>query len=371
MYGGCFTWTPDGSAVVVLRDGRRAAAPTRAGRAGGAVGPRRRRSADRRTSGRSRRFVRRRRRRHRRGVAGIRSGGTVTTAGRRWPRLLRRPDGRPDRPVRQLPGVERSRHALGRGGAGDSGGERHGRVEQRAVATVRRRRPAAPVRSRRHGGPRSRRCRLAAGVAGSPAAPRRRRRRPSTPMRRGGRDKRRSPSRRTAATLPSPATSAGSVGCRWSTSTPAPAATSLVGSTASCRGAATGSPRFAPGPARRRRSPSMTRTRGNVGPWPLVRRRAGTMCRSSSPRRSRWTTTGRRCTPAGTEPGTDRSPAGDAARRADRAMARHVHAARRHVAAAGWDVLLPDHRGSTGHGRAYQQALDGRWGELDVSDTAA
>ncbi len=37
----------------------------------------------------------------------------------------------------------------------------------------------------------------------------------------------------------------------------------------------------------------------------------------------------------------------------------------------GWDVLLPDHRGSTGHGRAYQQALDGRWGELDVSDTAA
>ena len=32
----------------------------------------------------------------------------------------------------------------------------------------------------------------------------------------------------------------------------------------------------------------------------------------------------------------------------------------------GWDVLLPDHRGSTGHGRAYQQALRGRWGELDV-----
>lgn len=37
----------------------------------------------------------------------------------------------------------------------------------------------------------------------------------------------------------------------------------------------------------------------------------------------------------------------------------------------GWDVLLPDHRGSTGHGRAYQQALQGRWGELDVSDTVA
>ncbi|MGI9053760.1 MAG: S9 family peptidase [Ilumatobacteraceae bacterium] len=37
----------------------------------------------------------------------------------------------------------------------------------------------------------------------------------------------------------------------------------------------------------------------------------------------------------------------------------------------GWDVLLPDHRGSTGHGRAYQQALNGRWGELDVADTVA
>jgi dipeptidyl aminopeptidase/acylaminoacyl peptidase len=37
----------------------------------------------------------------------------------------------------------------------------------------------------------------------------------------------------------------------------------------------------------------------------------------------------------------------------------------------GWNVLVPDHRGSTGHGRAYQQALRGRWGELDVSDTVA
>jgi dipeptidyl aminopeptidase/acylaminoacyl peptidase len=37
----------------------------------------------------------------------------------------------------------------------------------------------------------------------------------------------------------------------------------------------------------------------------------------------------------------------------------------------GWHVLVPDHRGSTGHGRAYQQALHGRWGELDVHDTVA
>jgi dipeptidyl aminopeptidase/acylaminoacyl peptidase len=35
----------------------------------------------------------------------------------------------------------------------------------------------------------------------------------------------------------------------------------------------------------------------------------------------------------------------------------------------GWNVLVPDHRGSAGHGREYQQAMRGRWGELDVSDT--
>ena len=38
--------------------------------------------------------------------------------------------------------------------------------------------------------------------------------------------------------------------------------------------------------------------------------------------------------------------------------------------AQGWNVVVPDHRGSTGHGRAYQQALRGRWGELDTSDIA-
>jgi dipeptidyl aminopeptidase/acylaminoacyl peptidase len=37
----------------------------------------------------------------------------------------------------------------------------------------------------------------------------------------------------------------------------------------------------------------------------------------------------------------------------------------------GWAVLVPDHRGSTGHGRAFTQALAGRWGELDTSDVAA
>jgi dipeptidyl aminopeptidase/acylaminoacyl peptidase len=33
-------------------------------------------------------------------------------------------------------------------------------------------------------------------------------------------------------------------------------------------------------------------------------------------------------------------------------------------------VLVVDPRGTTGHGRAYQQALNGAWGRLDVDDTA-
>jgi dipeptidyl aminopeptidase/acylaminoacyl peptidase len=37
----------------------------------------------------------------------------------------------------------------------------------------------------------------------------------------------------------------------------------------------------------------------------------------------------------------------------------------------GWDVVVPDPRGTTGHGRAYQQALHDEWGRLDVHDTAA
>ena len=37
----------------------------------------------------------------------------------------------------------------------------------------------------------------------------------------------------------------------------------------------------------------------------------------------------------------------------------------------GWSVLAPDHRGSSGHGRAYQQAMREQWGVIDVADTAA
>lgn len=42
-----------------------------------------------------------------------------------------------------------------------------------------------------------------------------------------------------------------------------------------------------------------------------------------------------------------------------------------YLVARGYHVLVPDHRGSTGHGRAFAQALNGRWGELDVADTVA
>jgi dipeptidyl aminopeptidase/acylaminoacyl peptidase len=37
----------------------------------------------------------------------------------------------------------------------------------------------------------------------------------------------------------------------------------------------------------------------------------------------------------------------------------------------GWAVLAVNHRGSTGYGRAYAQAMRGLWGVMDVADTAA
>lgn len=36
----------------------------------------------------------------------------------------------------------------------------------------------------------------------------------------------------------------------------------------------------------------------------------------------------------------------------------------------GWAILFPDYRGSTGWGRAYTQALRGRWGAADADDVA-
>ena len=41
-----------------------------------------------------------------------------------------------------------------------------------------------------------------------------------------------------------------------------------------------------------------------------------------------------------------------------------------YLCAQGWTVFFPNHRGSTGHGRAYAQALREGWGELDVDDIA-
>ncbi|MEM9515654.1 MAG: prolyl oligopeptidase family serine peptidase [Actinomycetota bacterium] len=37
----------------------------------------------------------------------------------------------------------------------------------------------------------------------------------------------------------------------------------------------------------------------------------------------------------------------------------------------GYQIVIPDHRGSTGYGRAFQQALHGGWGRTDVDDIAA
>ena len=40
-------------------------------------------------------------------------------------------------------------------------------------------------------------------------------------------------------------------------------------------------------------------------------------------------------------------------------------------ASRGWAVLVPDHRGSTGWGRAHAQGLAGGWGVVDVADCSA
>ncbi|MGH8978213.1 MAG: alpha/beta hydrolase family protein, partial [Acidimicrobiia bacterium] len=41
------------------------------------------------------------------------------------------------------------------------------------------------------------------------------------------------------------------------------------------------------------------------------------------------------------------------------------------LVARGCAVLQPNYRGSTGHGRAYTQSLNGGWGVMDVADVAA
>ena len=59
-------------------------------------------------------------------------------------------------------------------------------------------------------------------------------------------------------------------------------------------------------------------------------------------------------------------------RRPDRPAPGHLRRRGRRGSSTGaGPLLVPDHRGSTGHGRAYAQAMAGRWGELDVADCAA
>jgi dipeptidyl aminopeptidase/acylaminoacyl peptidase len=42
-----------------------------------------------------------------------------------------------------------------------------------------------------------------------------------------------------------------------------------------------------------------------------------------------------------------------------------------HWVGRGCRVLVVDHRGTTGHGRAFQQSLNGHWGDFDTSDVVA
>ncbi len=176
--------------------------------------------------------------------------------------------------------------------------------------------------------------------------------------------------RRTGIGSRSPATRPGSAGCASST-----LATRDVDRRGSrCarsahlgRGAARRPPERARGP--RRRSSATTRRPGSEPSWRSDRSPAGRRPTSPSLSWSRSSTTAR---PARASVRRRTGPHDLlGARRADRPVAGRVPAADRLLVVQGWDVLVPDPRGTTGHGRAYQQALRGEWGRRDVDDTAA
>ena len=370
--GGCFDWLPDGSGVVYAGDRRRAVAPARAraARAGRLTTGRRRPSGPGAGRGPGR-LVRRLRGRPGRGLAAAarrRRRAAASTTGSTTSAST--PPSIPTGRHRGLPGVERAGHAVGRRASIVTVDARRRHAVD--VAPAGRGRPAAAVRARRHPGRAS--TTAPAGsqvwwgdrplVAGGdevehagpswglgPAVVRRR--------------------RRTAGGSPSPATSGGSAGCASPTSATG-AVTEIargVHGQLSWRGDRLAALRTGA------RTPTqvVVYDTADVG-TPRRRRRTGRRLGRRRPGRaraaSRSTTTGRCCTPAGTA-----RPARPAACCAGCTAARPTSGRSRSCpgsrtgSARGGTCCVPDHRGSTGHGRAYQQALHGRWGELDVADT--
>ena len=145
--------------------------------------------------------------------------------------------------------------------------------------------------------------------------------------------------------------------------------------TAACRGGAIASRACGRERARRRRSSCTTRRDRPRDRRPRARSAGSRRSTSPSPRRSTGrATTAARCTAASTVRPLRRPPApipppllvwihGGPTGQSPVAC----NTGSPFFLERGWAVLFPDHRGSTGHGRAYAQAMAGRWGDLDVA----
>ena len=285
--------------------------------------------------------------------------------------LLLRPGGRPVGPRGVLAGVEPTRHAVGRGARVPA----RRRRSERAGATLASGRwcgPAASPHAQRRADVRARRLGLAERV-----------RRRSSRCCRSGSSRRgrrgawvcaRTPWRPTSEPSPCAGTNSASAGSRSSTSNVRRASIDVARSSG-----VHGQVSWVGDSIVALRSGARTPTqivRYDVdavrthGPRGRPRRRMGR--RSTSPSRSSSPsdTTAPSCTLAGTHAARGR-------------LLVWVHGGptdqwqvdfRPRLAywwSRGWDVLVVDPRGSTGHGRAYQRALNGAWGRLDVDDTAA